>query len=368
MKKSSQWKRGVRSEGGPRRKFATSQELRVYVRRNQEAIESNRLVITNWDVSEVTDMSKLFEGFASFNQPLNWTTSNVTSMISTFEGCSSLNQPLNWNTSKVRNMSWTFKGCSSFNRLLEWDTTNVTSMISTFEGCSSFNQPLKWDTRSVEEMRSAFRGCSSFNQGLKWDTRSVRDMSMMFFDCESLESEMDFDMTSVIRRDFMFYGCGEGAGVRDMGMVGRRAELDRLKLTDGDVDIKTDSDSDVCKTCWAKKGRYLIHPPDPPESDPHRACGECIEKVVLQSFDTGIPPKCPLGCGRQLKLSEIQKTAFGRYARKASGHKQRAEAYRTLHRIRLADAHDARAREYALGAARVLRAAMSGGNVKKGRA
>jgi hypothetical protein len=59
-------------------------------------------------------------------------------------------------------------------------------------------------------------------------------------------------------------------------------------------------------------------------------------------------------CKRAFVPSKLQKTAFGRYARKACGYKRRAAEYRNLHRVGLADAHDARALEYALGAARVL--------------
>ena len=419
-----------RLEGGesgedPRRKFANSEELREYVRNNKEAINSNRLVITNWDVSDVTDMRGLFEGLESFNQQLDWATSNVTTMSlmfrgcrsfnqllkwdtskveymgatfegcssfnqllewdtrnvttvraafrgcsslnqqlgwdtskvtdmsTTFEGCSSLNKPLSWKTGNVTDMSAMFKGCSSFNKPLKWDTCNVTDMSSTFEGCSSFNRPLEWDTRKVTDMRYTFKGCSSFNQQLKWGTHKVKNMNLMFYGCKALNSVMEFDMTNVSDISLMFENAGPGAGVRDMGMV---AGLERLK--DGDKPCK-DNDPSVCNTCYARIGRYLIHPPDPAKSTPHIACGECIEKFVLESFERGKPLKCLAGCGRDLELSELQKTAFGRYARRASGHKQRAEVYRTLHRVLIADAHDARAREYAIGAARVLHAAAS---------
>ena len=41
--------------------------------------------IGNWDVSNVTNMSGMFEGAKSFNQDIsNWDVSNVTNMISMF--------------------------------------------------------------------------------------------------------------------------------------------------------------------------------------------------------------------------------------------------------------------------------------------
>ena len=56
----------------PIRKYVNSKELYGVVRENKGAIESGDLVITDWDVSEVDDMSGLFKGFSKFNQPLNW--------------------------------------------------------------------------------------------------------------------------------------------------------------------------------------------------------------------------------------------------------------------------------------------------------
>ena len=87
------------------------------------------------------------------------------------------------------------------------------------------------------------------------------------------------------------------------------------------------------------------------------ACGECIENLVLTSLETGIAAKCPRGCGRQLdvsELSEVQKAAFGRYARKAARHKLRGAVYRAMQSRGGAGrgaAHDTLARWYALKAA-----------------
>ena len=57
--------------------------------------------ISNWDVSNVTDMEGMFGCANSFNQPLNnWNVSNVTNMEQMFQNARSFNQPLNkWNVS-----------------------------------------------------------------------------------------------------------------------------------------------------------------------------------------------------------------------------------------------------------------------------
>jgi len=104
--------------------------------------------LEEWDVSKVTDMSQMFAGCTSFNQPLEgWDVSKVTYMMKMFYGCSSFNQPLGgWNVSKVMNMGWMFRDCSSFNQPLDgWNMSKVTNMGAMFYSCSSFDQPLgKW--------------------------------------------------------------------------------------------------------------------------------------------------------------------------------------------------------------------------------
>ena len=74
--------------------------------------------ISNWDVSNVTNMAGMFKNAISFNQPLNdWNVSNVLDMSQMFENAESFNQPLNkWNVSKVRDMNGMFMKASSFNQ------------------------------------------------------------------------------------------------------------------------------------------------------------------------------------------------------------------------------------------------------------
>ena len=52
--------------------------------------------ISNWDVSNVTNMNGMFCEAKFFNQPLNnWNVSKVTDMEGVFGGATSFNQPLN---------------------------------------------------------------------------------------------------------------------------------------------------------------------------------------------------------------------------------------------------------------------------------
>ena len=137
--------------------------------------------IESWDVSNVTNMSKMFFN-SSFNQDISsWDISNVTDMSSMFS-CSSFNQDISsWDVSNVTDMSHMFSG-SSFNQNIgSWNVSNVTSMSWMFFKNSSFNQNISsWDVSNVENMIGMF--CeSSFNQDISsWDISNVKDMSGMF--------------------------------------------------------------------------------------------------------------------------------------------------------------------------------------------
>ena len=97
------------------------------------------------DTSNVTNMSEMFRGARTFNQPIgNWDTSKVTDMSSMFENAESFNQPIEeWNTSKVTDMSEMFRGARTFNQPIgNWDTSKVTDMSSMFCEARTFNQPI----------------------------------------------------------------------------------------------------------------------------------------------------------------------------------------------------------------------------------
>ena len=119
-----------------------------------------------WDVSEVTDMSSLFQGF-NFNEDLSqWDVSSVTTMNHMFCYCRKFNRDLSkWDVSSVTNMSYMFCHCNSFNRdLSQWDVSSVTNMDSMFYNCNRFNSDLsQWLVSSVTNMDCMFYNCSHFN-------------------------------------------------------------------------------------------------------------------------------------------------------------------------------------------------------------
>ena len=193
--------------------------------------------ISNWDVSNVTDMHQMFYGNTTFNQNLNnWKgkLNKVTDMSQMFCYATSFNQNLrDWDVSNVTNMKEMFKGATAFNgdistwevssdttmyamfyeassfncNISGWDVSNVTTMEATFCYANNFNQDIgNWNVSKVTNMESMFSYDTTFNQNLnKWDVRNVTDMNHMFNHAYAFnDSISNWDVSKVRDMNFMF--------------------------------------------------------------------------------------------------------------------------------------------------------------------
>lgn len=165
--------------------------------------------LSSWDVSSVTNMGLMFEGAEVFNQDLSsWNVSSVTSMNALFYGAKSFNQDLSsWDMSNVEDMSFMFFQAESFNQDLSlWDVSSVTNMSLMFYEAESFNQDLSgWDVSNVTDMSDMFRSAKSFNEDLSgWDVSDVTNMIGMFYEAESFNQDLSgWDVSNVARMEFM---------------------------------------------------------------------------------------------------------------------------------------------------------------------
>ena len=117
----------------------TKNELKDIILQRIET-KGNEVDLNDIDVSNITDMSRLFlsTNFNDFNGDIS-----------------------KWNVSNVTDMSDMFSWCKSFNKdISQWDVSNVTDMYSMFYGCKAFNQDISsWDVSKVKDHHFIFSNC-----------------------------------------------------------------------------------------------------------------------------------------------------------------------------------------------------------------
>ena len=122
--------------------------------------------ISEWDVSNVEDMSYMFAEC------------NITFKNTDLSG---------WNVSKCKSMAWMFEDIqfdpnSEYNYDLSgWDMSNVDCINGMFHN-SNFNSDsiCQWDVSNITKMYKTFARCK-FNQDLSsWDASNVRDYGLIF--------------------------------------------------------------------------------------------------------------------------------------------------------------------------------------------
>ena len=112
-----------------------------------EGTKFKHIDISDWDVSNVTNMQFMFNGckyLKSVGNISKWDVSSVTDMWYMFFKCEKLESVgdiSNWNVSKVTNMSYMFAFCKKFNQdISNWDVSKVRYHLAMFYICPIKNE------------------------------------------------------------------------------------------------------------------------------------------------------------------------------------------------------------------------------------
>lgn len=179
--------------------------------------------ISEWDVSNVTNMNLLFKEHESFNENLSkWDVGKVKRMSGMFQKCTNFTGAGLWKWGKkvgnVKNMELMFFSCENLKdqNLGSWDVSSVEKIEGMFAGCKNYNGYGldEWGDKigKLIDTKSMFYACRKLNQNLgSWDVSNIEKMHGMFEECtsfigEGLEMWKD-KVGKVIDMSSMFSGC-----------------------------------------------------------------------------------------------------------------------------------------------------------------
>ena len=136
------------------------------------------------DVSNITDMTGVFYENSQFNGDISqWNTSNVTDMSDMFKYSQFNGDISGWNTSNVQAMSAMFYKSQFNGNISHWDTSHVQTMYAMF-GHSQFNSSIgDWNVCEVKYMNYMFYD-SPFNGNLdNWTPLQAMYIDKIFSQC-----------------------------------------------------------------------------------------------------------------------------------------------------------------------------------------
>ena len=144
--------------------------------------------MSDWDVSDITSMDRLFGGYDDlgrsrarphFNEDLSrWNVSRVTDMFGAFWGATAFTGAGIgcWNVSSVTNMQGMLAGATAFAEPIgDWDVSSVTEMRCMLMGATSFNQRLggQWATSTASKECMFGDGCPGSIEGMTNDANGT---------------------------------------------------------------------------------------------------------------------------------------------------------------------------------------------------
>ena len=164
--------------------------------------------ISNWDVSNVTNMASLFCMLADFDDDISdWDVSNVTNMGSMFKYSTVSSDISGWDVSQVTNMSRMFHDGSFQGDLSGWNVSSVTNMSEMFSLAFYVGDLSGWDVSNVEDMSFMLAHGSNVGDISGWDVGNVVNMQGLFLHASPNSPNYDlsmWDVRNVTDMSYMF--------------------------------------------------------------------------------------------------------------------------------------------------------------------
>ena len=170
------------------------------------------------DVSNVKVMQNLFD-YVNDNVIVKdidiseWDVSNVFDMTEMFTNCNKFDCDLSkWDVSKVKYMDNMFNECTNFDcDLSNWDVSKVENMFAMFDSCKNFTgEGLEnWNVSNVDNMSNMFFNCKKFDCDLSnWNISNVEFMERMFYNCKKFKVDCleNWKITTKVSKRNIFYG------------------------------------------------------------------------------------------------------------------------------------------------------------------
>lgn len=198
----------------------------------------NNLDVSNWDTSNVVDMSYMFwHCYAVEALDVDeWDTGNVRDFTDMFAGRQNLfNMSIkdldvsNWDVSSAVTLRDMFYSCGQLTTLdlSKWDVSNVTDMRHTFADCPNLTSIdfTGWDTSNVKNFDGTFNDCMGLTELdlTGWVTSNAETLAQMFEGCRNLKvikGIESWDTSNVWECDEMFNSNSRGMSIEVLDLSG----------------------------------------------------------------------------------------------------------------------------------------------------
>lgn len=235
--------------------------------------------IKNFDASQVTTMSQMFEGCSALKGiDLNINTENVTDMYQMFYNSGLESLDLHINTSNVTNMEQMFQDCSQLTSIeLNINTEKVTNMNCMFTSCTALSKITfgdKFTTANVEDCGGMFYGCTSLTEPINMERFYLNNPNA--FDYGGIFMKTGY--TNIVLKEFnipegitsmhqWFQSCKnletidlrdiKTKSVTDFSLMFAYCEKLKTIIVDDGWIVKQDADCDgMFSDCFSLEGKY----------------------------------------------------------------------------------------------------------------